>query len=106
AGLDHRLQAEAVGPGDQPRPHEPDAQHGTQTTLPVVERDVLLAAGDRNLAAVLRHLARTTPGGVLDDDGRLVLVSTSPTWPGPYSNGALRLDSSLPPEEVLTRAGA
>ena len=69
-----------------------------------MDRDWVLAAGDRNLADVLRLSARTTPDGVLDDDGRLVLVSLSRTWPGPYSNGALRLDRSLAPEEVLSRA--
>src|SRR5207248_85594 len=51
AGLAHRLQAERVGPGDQPRAHDPDAQHRLQTTLPLVEGDELLAAGDRNPAA-------------------------------------------------------
>jgi len=69
-----------------------------------VERDGLLAAGDRNLAAVLRHAAATTPGAVIDDDGRLLLVSTVTTWPGPYHNGALRLDREMRPDEVLDRA--
>jgi GNAT superfamily N-acetyltransferase len=69
-----------------------------------VDRDELLAAGDRNLGAVLRHAAATTPGATIDDDGRLVLVSTLPSWPGPYHNGALRIDRSLPPDEVLARA--
>jgi len=73
-----------------------------------VDRDELLTAGDRNLAAVLRHAARTTPGGVLDDgdENRLVMVSTLRTWPGPYHNGVLRLDRSLAPDEVLERAAA
>ena len=66
----------------------------------------MLAAGDRNLAAVLRHAAQTTPGAAFDDDGRLVMVSTVPSWPGPYHNGVMRLDRSLPPEEVLARAHA
>ena len=69
-----------------------------------MERDELLAAGDRNLGAVLRHAAQTTPGAAIDDDGRLVMVSTVPTWPGPYHNGCLRLDRSMPPDEVLARA--
>jgi len=69
-----------------------------------VEREELLAAGDRNLGAVLRHAARTTPSAAIDDDGRLVMVSTMTTWPGPYHNGCLRLDRSLPPDEVLARA--
>ena len=66
-----------------------------------MDGDELLAAGDRNLGAVLRHAARTTPGAAIDDDGRVVMVSTVPTWPGPYHNGCLRLDRTLPPSEVL-----
>lgn len=66
----------------------------------------LLAAGDRNLAHVLRLTARTTPEGVVEEDERLFLVSSSRTWPGPYSNGALRLDPSMPPRDVLSRARA
>lgn len=69
-----------------------------------MERDELLAAGDRNLGGVLRHAAHTTPGAAIDDDGRLLLISTVTSWPGPYHNGCLRLDRSLPPDEVLTRA--
>ena len=30
----------------------------------------------------------------------LLLYSTSETWPGPYHNGAMRLDRSLAPDEV------
>jgi len=69
-----------------------------------VDGDELLAAGDRNLGAVLRHAAATTPDAAIDDDGRLVMVSTVPTWPGPYHNGCLRLDRTLPPSEALARA--
>jgi hypothetical protein len=71
-----------------------------------VDGDELLAAGDRNLGAVLRHAAATTPGAVIDDSDGLVMVSTVPTWPGPYHNGALRLDRSMPTAEVLERAAA
>jgi GNAT superfamily N-acetyltransferase len=66
--------------------------------------EAVLDAGDHNLAAVLRRSAAASPDGVLDDDGRLVLVSVVRSWPGPYHNGALRLDRSLPPDEVLERA--
>jgi ribosomal protein S18 acetylase RimI-like enzyme len=69
-----------------------------------MDRDELLAAGDRNLAATLRLYATTAPGAALSDDGRLLLVSTSPSWPGPYHNGAIRLDPSLPVEDVLSGA--
>ena len=71
-----------------------------------MERDELLAAGDRNLAAVLRLYARTAPGAAADDDGRVLLVSTSPRWPGQYHNGAVRLDPAVAPSEVLGRAEA
>ena len=46
------------------------------------------------------------PAPLLEDDGRLLLFSTSKTWPGPYHNGAIRLDRSLHPAEVLARAQA
>ncbi|HWW55115.1 MAG TPA: GNAT family N-acetyltransferase [Acidimicrobiales bacterium] len=69
-----------------------------------MDRDTLLAAGDRNLADVLRLAARHAPDGASDDDGQLLLVSLSRTWPGPYTNGALRLDHSLSAAEVLVRA--
>jgi GNAT superfamily N-acetyltransferase len=69
-----------------------------------VNPGALLAAGDRNLAHVLRLTARSAPDGVIEDDGQLLLVSSSRTWPGPYSNGALRLDQSIPPGDVLSRA--
>jgi GNAT superfamily N-acetyltransferase len=71
-----------------------------------MERVELLAAGDHNLAATMRLYAATAPGAVLEDDGGLLLFSTSKTWPGPYHNGAIRLDPSLPPVEVLSRARA
>jgi GNAT superfamily N-acetyltransferase len=71
-----------------------------------MDRDELLAAGDHNLAATMRLYATTTPGAALEDDGRLLLFSTSRTWPGPYHNGAIRLDRSLPSDEVLGRARA
>jgi ribosomal protein S18 acetylase RimI-like enzyme len=69
-----------------------------------VDRDELLAAADRNLAFTLRHMAAAAPGSSVEDDGRLLLVSNSPSWPGPYHNGALRLDRSFPAADVLARA--
>jgi GNAT superfamily N-acetyltransferase len=71
-----------------------------------MDRDELLAAGDHNLASTMRLYATTAPGAVLDDDGRLLLYSTSATWPGPYHNGAIRLDPALAPADVLARAAA
>ena len=68
--------------------------------------DELLAAGDRNLADVLRLYGRTAPGAVMEDDGGLLLLSSLASWPAPYHNGALRLDPSLAPSEVLARAAA
>ena len=54
----------------------------------------------------MRLYASTAPGAVLEDDGRLLLFSTSKTWPSPYHNGAIRLDRSLHPADVLRRAAA
>ncbi|HEY5025009.1 MAG TPA: GNAT family N-acetyltransferase [Acidimicrobiales bacterium] len=71
-----------------------------------MDRDELLAAGDHNLAETMRLYASTAPGALLEDDGRLLLFSTSKTWPGPYHNGAIRLDPSLPSADVLTRTAA
>jgi hypothetical protein len=89
-----------------PVPTNPILVMDLQTRLPVMDRDELLAAGDRNLAATMRLYAITAPGASLEDDGRLLLFSTSRTWPGPYHNGAIRLDRSLPPDDVLRRAQA
>src|SRR5580693_9497770 len=88
-----------------PVPTNPILTTVLQTTLPGMDRDELLAAGDHNLAATMRLYATTAPGAVLEDDGGLLLFSTSATWPGPYHNGAIRLDPTLPPDEVLARAG-
>ena len=88
-----------------PVPTNPILITALQTTLPRMDRDELLAAGDRNLAATMRLYAATAPGASLEDDGRLLLYSTSATWPGPYHNGAIRLDPTLAPAEVLSRAG-
>lgn len=71
-----------------------------------LDDDELLAAGDRNLADVLRLYGRTAPGAVMEDDGGLLLLSSLPSWPAPYHNGAFRLDRSLPAAEVLGRAAA
>jgi len=77
-----------------------------QTTFSDMHGDELLAAADRNLAATLLHFARVSPGAASEFDGRLLLVSMSRAWPGPYHNGALRLDPSVAPDEVLSRARA
>lgn len=69
-----------------------------------MNREELLAAGDHNLAATLRHYALRAPDATSEFDGRLLLVSMSRSWPGPYHNGALRLDTTLAPDEVLSRA--
>ncbi len=69
-----------------------------------MDRDELLAGGDHNLASTMRLYAATAAGAKLEDDGRLLLYSTSATWPGPYHNGAMRLDRTLAPDAVLTRA--
>ena len=85
-----------------PVPTNPILTTVLQTTLPMMDRDELLAAGDHNLASTMRLYATTAAGATLEDDGRLLLYSTSATWPGPYHNGAMRLDPTLAPDEVLT----
>src|ERR1019366_4817860 len=89
-----------------PVPTNPDLTTVLPTSLPMMDRDELLAGGDHNLASTMRLYATTAPGAMLEDDGRLLLYSTSSTWPGPYHNGAMRLDRSLAPDEVLRRAAA
>jgi len=86
-----------------PVPTNPILTTALQTTLPVMDRDELLEAGDHNLASTMRLYAATAPGARLEDDGRLLLFSTSTTWPSPYHNGAIRLDRSIPPDDVLAR---
>jgi ribosomal protein S18 acetylase RimI-like enzyme len=71
-----------------------------------MDKRELLAAADRNLAFTLAHFARTAPAATVEEDGGLLLVSTSATWPGPYHNAALRLDRSVSPFEVTSRAEA
>lgn len=66
----------------------------------------VLVAADRNLARTLGHFALASPGAEVDDDEGLFLVSLSPAWPGPYHNGAIRLDPRIPPVDVLQRAEA
>jgi len=65
----------------------------------------LLLAGDLNLAESVRHLVREAPGGVIEEADGLLLVSNSSHFPGPWNNGAFRVDSRLAPADVLARAG-
>lgn len=67
-------------------------------------REVLVAS-DRNLARTLRHFALASGAAMVDDEG-LFLMSLSPTWPGPYHNGVIRLDPDLTPAVTLQRAEA
>jgi ribosomal protein S18 acetylase RimI-like enzyme len=71
-----------------------------------VDRAAQLDAGDRNLVATLSHFARTNPGAVLEDDGRVLLFSLSRTWPGPYHNGVVRIDRTIGTAALLDRARA
>lgn len=71
-----------------------------------MDQGELLAAGDRNLAFTLAHFARSNPTAACQQDGGLLLISTSATWPGPYHNAVLRVDPRLSPDEVLSRAEA
>src|SRR5437867_11952 len=65
-----------------------------------------LAPSDRNVAAVLRHFTRHTPGGELLEDDGVLLVAGSRVWPAPYHDAVLRTDRDVAPTDVLERAGA
>jgi len=88
----------------KPAPTIPSRITVQQATFSLMHGDELLTAGDRNLAFVLRHFTKAAPDGVVHDDGRLLMVSGSLTWPGPYHNGALRLDPSLEPKQMMEQA--
>src|SRR5437870_13242160 len=62
----------------------------------------LLLLADLSLAEFLRHLARY--GGAIHEEDGLLLFAGAHPQPTPYRNGAFRLDSRLPAEEVLHRA--
>jgi GNAT superfamily N-acetyltransferase len=65
-----------------------------------------LAPGDRNVAEVLRHFTRNTPGGDLLEEDGLLLVAASRVWPSPYCDAAFRVDRDVSPSRLLERAGA
>ena len=72
------------------------------TTTQSPTRDELLALADLTLAEYLRYLARYG-GDALDQDG-LLLFAGAHRQPNPYRNGLLRLEATLPTNEVLRRA--
>jgi hypothetical protein len=69
-----------------------------------MDRDSLLASADRNLAWTQRRFALGASDGAVEYDEDLLFFSMSRSWPGPYHNGAMRLNRSLDPDEFLTRA--
>jgi hypothetical protein len=73
----------------------------TDTSLDAVDPELLLLA-DLSLAEFLRHLARY--GGAIHEEDGLLLFAGAHSQPNPYRNGILRLQNTLPPEEVLRRA--
>lgn len=74
------------------------------TTQQSPPRDELLVLADLTLAEYLRYLARY--GGEIQDADGLLLFAGAHRQPNPYRNGALRLDASMPAQEVLRRAAA
>src|SRR6266480_2373278 len=54
-----------------------------------------LASGDRNVAEVLRHLTRHTPGGELVEEDGLLLAAGSRVWPAPYNDAAFRTERDM-----------
>ena len=75
-----------------PVPTNPILATVLQTTLPMMDRDELLAAGDRNLASTMRLYATTAPGAPARGRRSAPALLDFATWPGPYHNGAMRLD--------------
>jgi hypothetical protein len=74
------------------------------STRPLPTREELLELSDLTLAEYLRYLARY--GGAVRDEPGLLLFAGAHRQPNPYRNGALRLDATIPPDEVLRRAAA
>jgi hypothetical protein len=69
---------------------------------PSFTREELILLSDLNLAEFVRHTARYG-GTVLEEDG-LLLFAGEHSQPGPYRNGALRLDGRLSGAAVIERA--
>src|SRR5439155_14589930 len=65
-----------------------------------------LTPGDRNVAEVLRHFTRHTPGGELVEEDGLLLAAGSRVWPAPYNDAAFRTDPDVSPTAVLERTDA
>jgi hypothetical protein len=65
-----------------------------------------LARADRALADAALHLTRHADGGTTEERDDLVLFAGAHAYPGPYCNGAVRLDPSLAAEDAVGRARA
>jgi GNAT superfamily N-acetyltransferase len=50
----------------------------------------MVARGDANLAAYLRHLATSAAGGVVAEEPGLLLFAGGHNYPGAYTNGVIR----------------
>src|SRR2546421_10428865 len=73
-------------------------------TLTALPPDDAVRLADLNLAAYLRHATGHADGGAIEDEDGLLLVAGAHPNPHPYVNCALRLESRLPPADVLERA--
>jgi hypothetical protein len=63
-----------------------------------------LRLSDLNLAAYLRHVNRHAEGSDFRDDDGVILFAGAHPNPQPYVNGLLRLEASVPANDVLERA--
>lgn len=64
----------------------------------------VLGLADRCLANTVAHFARHAHGGGVEDHDGLVLFAGSHPYPGPYCNGAIRLDREVGVDDLLARS--
>jgi GNAT superfamily N-acetyltransferase len=71
-----------------------------------VEKRERARLSDRNILAYQRHVTLTAKGGELLDEDGLLLFAGAHNYPGTFTNGVMRSDDGVPPEEVFRRADA
>jgi ribosomal protein S18 acetylase RimI-like enzyme len=78
---------------------------GSSSTLrDALSAEELACRADLTLAAALRHFAEHAQGGESEVDGGVVLFRGAHSYPGAYTNGALRLDRAVSADAALASA--